>query len=389
MRPSFDPTAPATDAAHPNSVLGDAQRGRNASSASAFIDRVASESGLLAAHPQLADSAVLRLLEQFYRLKGTLVRIPTEKDETFRLRSGDNAYLVKLSPSDEDPMIVQLQTACMEHLERSAPGLPVQRIVRSVDGDSEVLVPSSGGPFDRVLRVMRFMPGQLLASETPTAVQLRSVGASLARLNLALQSFDHPRADRLLLWDLKHFSRMRPLLEHVHDPTRRSVAEDIFDQFDEGVAPLLGSLTSQVVHGDFSPFNVLVSSKTPDYVTGIIDFGDAVRTPVIFDISVTMANLLGAEPDRPWERALEVLQGYQRVHPLPVHELAALPITAPARLLLRALITQWRATHLPERRDYLLSHSEPDWDRLASTAAAPAPTVHPTPDRTSATGETP
>ncbi|MEO7016959.1 MAG: phosphotransferase [Leifsonia sp.] len=379
MRPSFEPTAPASDAAHANNAPEAAWRGRDASTDSAFIDAVASESGLLAPQSQLADSAVLQLLEQFYGLKGKVVRIPTEKDETFRLRSGGDAYLVKISPSDEDPMIVQLQTACMEHLERTAPELPVQRIVRSLDGDSEVLVPTPVGPFDQVLRVMRFLPGQLLANDTPSPAQLGLVGSSLGRLTLALQGFDHPRADRMLLWDLKHFSRLRPLLDHVHDRTRRSLAADIFDRFDQCVAPLLDTLTTQVIHGDFSPFNVLVNTSSPDYVTGIIDFGDVVRTPVIFDISVTMANLLGTDPDSPWERALHVLEGYRSTRPLPVHELEALTVTAPARLLLRALITEWRAIRLPDRRDYLLSHSKPDWDRLASTAALPAPKARFTP----------
>ena len=94
---------------------------------------------------------------------------------------------------------------------------------------------------------------------------------------------------------------------------------------------------------------------------------------MIFDISVTMANLLGADPGQPRERALHVMEGYRSIRPLPNQELEALIISAQARLLLRALITQWRASQLPQRRDYLLSHSKPDWDRLASTAAAPAP----------------
>ena len=346
---------------------------------SAFIQAVASESGLLAEHPQLADPAVLELLEQFYGLKGTLVRIPTEKDETFRLRDGDETYLVKISAPDEDPVIVHLQTACMEHLERTAPELPVQRLVRSLGGEPQILIPAPAGAFDRVLRVMRFLPGDLLANQDASAGQLRLVGSSLARLGIALQDFDHPRANRLLLWDLKHFHRMRPLLDYVEDQEKRSLAEDIFDQFDEKVVPLLGTLTSQVVHGDFSPFNVLVNPSRPDYVTGIIDFGDVVRTPVIFDISVTMANLLGADPASPWEHALHVMNGYRSIHPLPGQELEALIVSAQARLLLRALITQWRASQLPQRRDYLLSHSKPDWDRLASTAAAPAPELSFTP----------
>ncbi|MCA4134273.1 phosphotransferase [Arthrobacter sp. M4] len=373
MCPSFDPTALGTGPAQAIGPTCRAQAAWGVTSDSEFIEAVALESGLLAEQSQLADSTVLVLLEQFYGLKGKLVRIPTEKDETFRLRNGGETYLVKVSPSDEDPAIVQLQTACMEHLERSAPELPVQRLVRSLRGDPQVLIPAPDGPFDRVLRVMRFMPGDVLASQKASAGQLQLVGSSLARVGLALQDFDHARADRLLLWDLKHFHRMRPLLDYVDEQHKRSLAEDIFDQFDEKVVPLLDTLTSQVVHGDFSPFNVLIDPDRPDYVSGIIDFGDVVRTPVIFDLSVTMANLLGADPASPWKHALHVMDGYRSIRPLPDQELEALLISAQARLLLRALITQWRASQLPQRRDYLLSHSKPDWDRLASTAAAPAP----------------
>ena len=373
MSPSFDPTTIHTGQAQGVGATDPAEVPLAVSSYSAFIEAVASESGLLAEQSQLADSTVLELLEQSYGLKGTLVRIPTEKDETFRLRDGEETYLVKVSPPDEDPVIVHLQTACMEHLERTAPELPVQRLVRSLGGDPQVLIPAPGGHFDRVLRVMRFMAGELLATHEASAGQLQLVGSSLARLGLALQDFDHPRADRLLLWDLKHFHRMRPLLDDVSEEHKRSLAEDIFDRFDETVVPLLDTLTSQVVHGDFSPFNILVDPNRPDYVTGIIDFGDVVRTPVIFDISVTMANLLGADPASPWKHALHVMEGYRSIRPLPHHELEALIVSAQARLLLRALITQWRASQLPQRRDYLLSHSKPDWDRLAAAAAAPAP----------------
>lgn len=338
-----------------------------------FLDAVALESGLLAVQKQLPDPAVLQLLKGYYGLNGTLIRIPTEKDETFRLADGEDTYLVKLSSPDEDPLIVHLQTACMEHLEQSAPELPVQRLVKTLDGKPEVHLPVQEGPYDRVLRVMRFMPGKLLADHAPSADQLQGYGSSLARLGIALRAFDHPRADRMLLWDLKHFHRMRPLLEYVDDKQKRSLAENIFDQFDERVVPLLDTLTSQVVHGDFSPFNVLVNPHAPNYVTGIIDFGDVVRTPVIFDVSVAMANQLGTDSDAPWNRALNVMDGYLGTRPLPLHEVEALTVSAPARLLLRALITQWQVTQRPETRDYLLSHSKTDWDRIAVTAASPVP----------------
>lgn len=341
-----------------------------------FLTAVASESGLLGEQRPLGEPAVLEHLRLHYGLEGTLVRISTEKDETFRLEDRGDAYLVKLSSPDEDPALVNLQTACMEHIERTAPELPVQRLVKSLAGTCEVLIPSSDGPHDRVLRVMRFVQGRLLASHSPSADQLRLCGMSLAQLAAALEDFDHPRADRRLIWDLKHFSRMRPLLDYVGDNDKRSLAEVVFDQFDEKVVPLLGTLSVQVVHGDFSPFNVIVDPQSSQYVTGIIDFGDVVRAPRIFDISVAMANQLGAESERPWFHALCIRDGYHGVSPLSAQEMEALTASAPARLLLRALITEWRAVQRPEARDYLFSHSKKDWDRLVSTAGAPIPTSH-------------
>ncbi|MEH0546853.1 hypothetical protein QA802_28340 [Streptomyces sp. B21-105] len=41
------------------------------------------------------------------------------------------------------------------------------------------------------------------------------------------------------------------------------------------------------------------------------------------------------------------------------------------RLTLRALITNWRAEHVPERRGYLLSRVKDDWSNVARAVAVP------------------
>ncbi|MGH3171331.1 MAG: phosphotransferase, partial [Trebonia sp.] len=335
-----------------------------------FLNVIAAETGLGVSAEPFPQQSVARLVAERYGLSGQLTRIPTEKDDTFALSTNTGKFLVKVSPPGESLDIVNLQTAAMLHIRDRAPGLPVQVPVAAADGAFECPV-SAPGDAARALRVLTYLPGQLLSRAQPSARQVRSIGSMLARLSIALRDFAHPRQDRLLIWDLQRFHRLRPLLDYVEDEANAALAARIFDQFDDQVRPLLPALTRQVVHSDFSPYNLLVDDSTPGYVKGVIDFGDVVRTAVVFDVAVGMANLLGTGPGNPWAVPLQFLDGYLAVRAVERRELAVLAVSAQARLLLRALMAQWRAVEDPARRDYLLSHSEQDWARLARVQEDP------------------
>jgi hydroxylysine kinase len=124
-------------------------------------------------------------------------------------------------------------------------------------------------------------------------------------------------------------------------------------------------------------------------VTGVIDFGDVVRTRVVFDVAVGMANVIGTDPDDPWGTAAAFLSGYQQTRPLPDADVDLLREIALGRLLLRALVVDWRAHIDPDRHAYLLSHANRDWSclerahatdpdlvrtMLRATSTAPLPT---------------
>jgi Ser/Thr protein kinase RdoA (MazF antagonist) len=96
-----------------------------------------------------------------------------------------------------------------------------------------------------------------------------------------------------------------------------------------------------------------------------------VRSAVIFDPAVALANLLGRTPDQPWRDACAFVAGYERTRPINDRELPLLPVAALARLTLRALITNWRADRVPERRDYLLAHAKDDWINVERAVAVP------------------
>lgn len=325
---------------------------------------VAKATGFGASYDPIQVDLVTQLLTKFYGFSGCLQQIATEKDETFLLTSEDAKYLVKISSPSEAPQDVGFQTAAMLHVRDAAPSLPVQVPVAGKDGRFEYRLEVVGHT-NRVLRMLTFLPGQLLADAQPTASQVRNIGCMAGRLSMALSGFSHPRQDRTLIWDLRWFERMRPLLRHVSDERDLAVAKSIFDQFDSIVVPALPTLPRQVIHGDFNRYNLLVESGTPGYVKGVIDFGDVVHTARAFDVAVGMANLLCDNPDDPWEKALQFVDGYLDVRDLFDHELRLLCTSALARLVLRVLIAQWRAIADPTRRDYLLSHSAKDWTHLA------------------------
>jgi Ser/Thr protein kinase RdoA (MazF antagonist) len=342
----------------------------NASSPSSHVQRLFAESGLASSHVPIDQSVVSALLEKEFHLTGRLQRLPTEKDDTFRLRTGSTDYLVKVSPPDEADMVVGLQTAAMRFLERDAPELPVQRVQLSVGGSDNVVIETSDGPA-RVLRVLSFVRGAVWAETNPDREQLAKVGEMLGRVDVALEAFAHPGDRRGLVWDLRHFNELAELVEHTSDAEHRQLAAQVLRLFEGAIVPRLGELESQVIHGDYSPYNVVVDEQSDDYVTGVIDFGDTMRSAVIFDPAVSMANLVGRAPEQPWWAACAFLAGYETARPIKDRELPLLPVAALARLTLRALIANWRAERVPERRDYLLAHAKDDWVNVQRAMAVP------------------
>jgi len=332
--------------------------------------RLFAESGLGSSHVPIDVKLVSSVLEQDYHLTGRLQPVATEKDDTFRLGTELTDYLVKVSPPDEAEAVVELQTAAMRFLEGAAPELPVQRVRLTVDGSDNVVIEANDGR-PRVLRVFDFVEGAVWAQAYPDDEKLAKVGEMLGRVDLALEGFAHPADHRPLVWDMRHFHDLGELIEHTPNAEHRQLAERVFRSFETAIVPRLADLDTQVIHGDYSPYNVVVDEKSDDYVTGVIDFGDTMRSAVIFDPAVSLANLVGRTPDHPWRGACAFVAGYERVRPIKDLELPLLPVAALARLTLRALIANWRAERVPRRRDYLWAHAKDDWINVERSMAVP------------------
>lgn len=327
------------------------------------------ESGLTSRHQPIDEARVHAELQAHYGLTGTLHPIDTEKDSTFRLHTQERDYLVKVSPRDEPLPIVLCQTDVIDWVQRIDPGIPVQSVLRTRDGANHRVLHEDDGAYLGALRVLEFIPGTMLGEAEATPRQLARVGEMLARLDLTLQGFEHEGLNRPLVWNISNFLVLEPLLDYETDPARRAMAEQIFALYRSRLEPVRHALRTQVIHGDLSAFNAVVDPDSEKFITGVIDFGDVQVNPVIFEPAVLFANHLLPAPANPWSTARDMLVGYLEVFPLSDDEIELLAVASLARVALRALVTNWRIEHVPERAKYLRTHALEDWDRIANTLA--------------------
>lgn len=309
------------------------------------------------------------LCRDAWGVEGRLIPLPSERDEIYRLDTNDGRrFTLKLTSPHEAPVATEFQTRALAHAALRDPSLPIPRLVPTRDGALSLRPdwPDQEAP---TARLLSWLDGAPLASSARSLAQAASMGAGLARLGLALADFDHAGADHDLAWDLRHTARLRPLLGAIQDPERRALAEAAMDRFENDTAARLAPLRRQVVHNDLNPHNTLVDPQTL-LLSGIIDFGDLVRTALVADVAIAACYLM-SEGEDAMAAPLALVGAYHVVCPLEAREAALVAPLMEARHLMTVAITEWRAARNPENRAYITKNTAAAWRGLASFASRP------------------
>lgn len=273
--------------------------------------------------PESARTALART----WGLDATSIeRLDTERDDTFRATTEQGDVLLKIAHPADDPAVVDFQVRAMLHVQEVDPGIPIQRVVPAQDGAVTAAVDG------RVARVLTYLHGDLVLDGARSPSLYAEAGGMLGRLNGALASYEHPASDRDLAWDLP---RLPELLPDASDPLH----VEVIMRFAAETAPALARLPHQVIHNDGHPGNLLVDPADPGTLSGILDFGDALRSARICDLGVSLAYLVPDAP-RPWPEVDAFLAGFERAVPLLPEERALLPMLVAARTIMRNVINQ-------------------------------------------------
>ena len=324
--------------------------------------------GLSADHVVMTAQEAEAFGRRLWLLELDAVRLDTEKDDTFRVETTNGRrYVLKVSNPAEDPSEIDFECRLME--QAGACGVPVPRLLRDAEGRIAAPICDEAGQ-SRVARLMTFVDGVPLDSTDSSARERERVGETLAALRHATAEFRHAADGRRCAWDVTHLPDLRPLLEHVDCGGHAALLRAAFERYMAEAAPRVPGLRRQVLHNDFSKSNIIVDHDDPAFVTGIIDFGDAVRTAIAIDLSTALLNQLPRDAadrdvDDLFAEGRDLLRGYLRHADLTADEHELLPHLVMGRVVARALITLSRAEAMPQNRAYIMRNTEQGWGQLA------------------------
>ena len=300
-----------------------------------------------------ADDAS-KVAANLYGWQASVEALTGERDKNYLLRTQEVGEVVlKFINPGEEAAETDLQTQVLLWLEQKHCAVVVPQALRNSKGG--LVSDYAVGEQVYKVRAYTYLNGVAVAQAQMSDALQQSFGVRAAQLVIALDGFDHPALSRVLLWDVMHLSQLRDwAVEVLTDDAMGPFVFAFLDRFDASILPALQALPQQVIHGDISKSNTVVSQADGTAIHGVLDFGDLCKAPRVVELAVTASYALDAETGDLQAALARVVSGYESILTLSEAEKALIPDLIIARLVQRIVISEWRASHFPNNRDYIL-----------------------------------
>ena len=300
-----------------------------------------------------ADDAS-KVAANLYGWQASVEALTGERDKNYLLRTQEVGEVVlKFINPGEEAAETDLQTQVLLWLEQKHCAVVVPQALRNSKGG--LVSDYAVGEQVYKVRAYTYLNGVAVAQAQMSDALQQSFGVRAAQLVIALDGFDHPALSRVLLWDVMHLSQLRDwAVEVLTEDAMGPFVFAFLDRFDATILPALQALPQQVIHGDISKSNTVISQADGTAIHGVLDFGDLCKAPRVVELAVTASYALDAETGDLQAALARVVSGYESILTLSEAEKALIPDLIIARLVQRIVISEWRASHFPNNRDYIL-----------------------------------
>ncbi|XP_078601817.1 hydroxylysine kinase-like [Branchiostoma floridae x Branchiostoma japonicum] len=226
---------------------------------------------------------------------------------------------------------------------------------------------------DHNVRLLTYLPGILGSDVTLDPASLQGAGVYMARLHQALKNFDHPGLYRPnFKWNLRNTSVVGEHLHVLGSIEDQKMAHKVLDLFADKVLSRMEDLPQGPTHADFGSGNILVKEKTTNpgpeeryQICGVLDFGDAIWNPLVFDVAISLLFYMLTAPDHedPTVYSGHFLRGYESVRPLTMAEWDVLYHCVVERACQLYVLNEHAVSVEPDRE----AHIRQDCERLYET----------------------
>lgn len=286
----------------------------------------------MAVYTALSGEHIAALLSK-YDLGGLVAfeGIPEGVENTnYKLTTERGRYILTIFEKRTNEADLPFFVGVMERL--AAHGFPAPRPITTCDGRYLTRVS------DKPATIVSFLDGAW-----PREIALwhcAAVGEALARMHVALEGFEHERANALsvLGWEMLIVPRM-----HQVDALRTGLAALVTRDMMAVRAAWRNDLPRGTIHADLFPDNTLFEGGE---LTGVIDFYFACTDALAYDLAVCLNAWCFDGPRYDIERGHAMIGAYRRVRQLSSLERAALPVLAYGAALrfFATRLADWTAT---------------------------------------------
>ncbi|PVA11326.1 hypothetical protein DC366_06200 [Pelagivirga sediminicola] len=333
------------------------------------------------APPQIALGRIRAVLAEQYGLEGDLAPLAGEREQNLLLGGGPagKRHVVKIFRRADAPGAIAFQTRALGYLAQSLPDLPLPRVHRTRSGAAiHTLQDPENGPCD--FRVLDYLEGQPVElGEAPTPALAAAAGQLVGAVTRTLGALSHDFGAEVIAWDVANGLLGDAQFWAMGGGDIRALEAHMRPRF-AALMPVLRRQRTHVVYNDAHLENLLRPAPDADRITGLIDFGDMWRAPVVCDVATLALGFAEGAQDAPGMAAAAV-SGYHAAYPLSGAEIDLIEDVMIARQVLSVILydikladpalqsdenTQMRA-RLMERLERLLALP---WGRITAAIHA-------------------
>lgn len=290
---------------------------------------------------------VAAIVRNLYGKVGTFAVLGSCQDVNYKFQENGANFVVKISNSAYSQGEIEFQNEVLSYITRidsQCEKLDFPRIVKQNDGITEIgQVEFSGLKY--FIRLLTFVKGSILSDRdylSPHVLFLLGQQVANICLSLSLLTIDETKyaIPEYTQWDLQHAQVViSNWLPGILDSTKQMMLATTVNNAISLLEPLKPYLRKQIVHGDLAHYNLVTTKDNSGrfVVSGVIDFGDAMRSWVVGDLAVCITS--GFAQDG-WQssallQAGQVLKGFLSITKLNEQEIQALwPL-----IMLRSVVT--------------------------------------------------